>query len=79
VSVIIYKNKRVLIYEGENMKNKYTSTAIAMYINYFVHGMGAIILAQNMTYLTEQLHTDKAGVSFIISALGIGRLIVLFT
>ncbi|MBD7910603.1 MFS transporter [Clostridium cibarium] len=60
------------------MKNKYTSTAIAMYINYFVHGMGAIILAQNMTYLTEQLHTDKAGVSYIISALGIGRLIVLY-
>lgn len=60
------------------MKNKYTSTALAMYINYFVHGMGVIILAQNMTYLTQQLHTDKAGVSYIISALGIGRLIVLY-
>lgn len=60
------------------MKNKYTSTALAMYINYFVHGMGVIILAQNMTYLTQQLHTDKAGVSYVISALGIGRLIVLY-
>lgn len=60
------------------MKNKYTSTALAMYINYFVHGMGVIILAQNMTYLAQQLHTDKAGVSYVISALGIGRLIVLY-
>lgn len=60
------------------MKNKYTSTALAMYINYFVHGMGAIILAQNMNFLTQQLHTDKAGVSYVISALGMGRLIVLY-
>lgn len=60
------------------MKNKYMPTAISMYINYFVHGMGAIILAQNITFLMEQLHTDKAGVSYVISALGLGRLIVLF-
>ncbi|PZT56592.1 MFS transporter [Paenibacillus silvae] len=60
------------------MKNKYMPTAIHMYINYFVHGMGAIILAQNMDFLTDQLHTDTAGVSYIISALGIGRLLVLF-
>ncbi|WP_042348101.1 MFS transporter [Bacillus massiliigorillae] len=59
------------------MKNKYLPTAMAMYINYFVHGMGAIILAQNMTFLTGQLHTDKAGVAYVISALGIGRLIAL--
>jgi MFS family permease len=64
--------------KGVSMKNKYTSTALAMYINYFVHGMGVIILAQNMTYLSQQLHTDKAGVSYVISALGIGRLIVLY-
>lgn len=60
------------------MKNKYMPTAISMYINYFVHGMGAIILAQNMDFLSEQLHTDTAGVSYVISALGIGRLLVLF-
>ena len=59
------------------MKNKYFPTAISMYINYFIHGMGAIILAQNMTFLTEQLHTDKAGVAYVISALGFGRLIAL--
>ncbi|WP_318505057.1 MFS transporter [Bacillus sp. T3] len=60
------------------MKNRYLPTAIVLYINYFVHGMGVIILAQNMKFLTEQLHTDNAGVAYVISALGIGRLIALF-
>lgn len=60
------------------MKNKYIWTSICLYMNYFVHGMGAIILAQNMNYLTEQLHTDDAGVAYVISGLGVGRLLVLF-
>ena len=59
-------------------KNKYMPTALSMYINYFIHGMGAIILAQNIDFLMEQLNTNKAGVSYVISALGLGRLIVLF-
>lgn len=60
------------------MKNKYMPTALAMYMNYFIHGMGAIILSQNMDALMTQLNTDRAGVSYIISGLGIGRLLVLF-
>lgn len=60
------------------MKNKFMPTALAMYINYFLHGMGCIILAQNMDFLIEQLNTNKAGVAYVISALGLGRLIVLF-
>ncbi|WP_392553222.1 MFS transporter [Orbus wheelerorum] len=60
------------------MKNKYIWTSICLYMNYFVHGMGAIILAQNMSYLTKQLNTDTAGIAFVISGLGIGRLLVLF-
>ena len=59
-------------------KNKYLPTALSMYINYFIHGMGAIILAQNIDFLMEQFNTNKAGVSYVISALGLGRLIVLF-
>ena len=59
-------------------KNKYMPTALAMYINYFLHGMGCIILAQNIDFLMEQFNTNKAGVSYVISALGLGRLIVLF-
>lgn len=61
-----------------SFNNKYTLTALGLYINYFIHGMGVIILSQNMTFLMEQLHTDKAGVAYVISALGIGRFIVLY-
>lgn len=60
------------------IKNKYMPTALSMYINYFIHGMGAIILAQNIDFLITQLNTNKAGVAHVISALGLGRLIVLF-
>ncbi|KRM58724.1 MFS family major facilitator transporter [Secundilactobacillus malefermentans DSM 5705 = KCTC 3548] len=49
-----------------------------MYFNYFVHGMGIVILAQNMTVLSRHWHTDDAGVSLVISSLGIGRLLVLY-
>lgn len=59
------------------MRNKYLPTAIGLYINYFVHGMGVIILAQNMDALAKQWGTDNAGVAIVISSLGIGRLIVL--
>ncbi len=60
------------------MKNKYIPTSICLYMNYFVHGMGAIILAQNMNYLANQFNTDSEGIAYVISGLGIGRLIVLF-
>ena len=59
-------------------KNKYMPTALSMYINYFLHGMGCIILAQNIDFLMDQLNTNNAGVAYVISALGLGRLIVLF-
>lgn len=59
-------------------KNKYMPTALSMYINYFIHGMSCIILAQNIDFLMEQFNTNNAGVSYVISALGLGRLIVLF-
>lgn len=61
-----------------SFNNKYTLTALGLYINYFIHGMGLIILSQNMTFLMDQLNTDKAGVAYVISALGIGRFIVLY-
>ncbi|MGE6630629.1 MFS transporter [Bacillus sp. NPDC077027] len=57
------------------MKNPYMKTASGMYVNYFLLGMVNIILASNMPFLTKQLHTDSAGISFIISALGIGRVL----
>lgn len=57
------------------MRNHYTNTATALYINYFLLGMVNIILASNMSHLTEQWDTDQAGISFIISAIGIGKLL----
>lgn len=53
-------------------------TSISLYINYLVHGMAIVILAQNMAELSKQWGTTAAGVSFVISSLGIGRLIVLY-
>ena len=59
------------------MKNKYMPTAISLYLNYFIHGMGVIILAQNMEALAKHWNTTTGGVAVVISSLGIGRLIVL--
>lgn len=61
--------------EEKNMKNKYTPTAIALYFNYFVHGMGVIILSQNATALAHQWGTTVTGALAVVSSLGIGRII----
>jgi len=53
-------------------------TAWGLYLNYFVHGMGAIVISQNMDFLAEQWNTDSVGVASVISMIGIGRLSVLF-
>lgn len=57
------------------MKNKYTPTALALYFNYFVHGMGVIILSQNATVLAHQWGTTVAGALAVVSSLGVGRII----
>lgn len=48
---------------------------LTLYLNYFIHGMGLIILAQNMPSLASSWQVPLATVSFIISGIGIGRLI----
>lgn len=57
------------------MKNKYTPTALALYFNYFVHGMGVIILSQQATALAKQWGTTVTGALAVVSALGVGRII----
>lgn len=47
---------------------------LGLYLNYFIHGFGIIILAQNMTALSNSWHTSIKIVSFVISGIGIGRL-----
>ncbi len=49
--------------------------ALTLYLNYLVHGFGIIILAQNMTALSGAWHVPLATVSFVISGIGIGRLV----
>lgn len=57
------------------MKNKYTPTALALYFNYLVHGMGVIILSQNATALAHQWGTTVTGALAVVSSLGVGRII----
>lgn len=59
------------------MNKSYHCLAFSMYLNYFVHGIGVIILAQNMDMLSQRWGSI-ADVAWVISMLGIGRLIVLF-
>ncbi|MBM4762870.1 MFS transporter [Bacillus sp. B15-48] len=60
------------------MKNKYIYSVMGSFINYFFFGMAYILIAQNMTFLSEKLQTDNAGISFLISAFGFGRLFSLY-
>ncbi|GEO69128.1 MFS transporter [Levilactobacillus acidifarinae] len=53
-------------------------TTISLYVNYIVYGMAIVILAQNMASLGHQWHVDTAEVSYVISSLGIGHLLVLY-
>ena len=56
------------------MKSLYP-TAFVLYLSFFVHGFGAAILSQNTKSFQALWNTDAAGVLYVISALGIGRLI----
>lgn len=57
--------------------HSYRPLCLSLYLNYFVHGIGVIILAQNMDALAARWGSI-ADVAWVISMLGIGRLIVLF-
>lgn len=55
----------------------YRPLCLSLYLNYFVHGIGVLILAQNMDALAARWGS-LADVMSVIGMLGIGRLIVLF-
>lgn len=59
------------------MKNKYMPTALLLYLSYVIGGTTSVLIAQNMDFLSVQLHTDNAGVAYVLSGVGIGRLAVL--
>ncbi|MBM6753659.1 MFS transporter [Lactobacillus alvi] len=49
--------------------------SLTLYLNYLIHGFGIIILAQNMTALGNSWNVPLKTVSFVISGIGVGRLI----
>ena len=55
----------------------YRPLCLSLYLNYFVHGIGVLILAQNMDALAARWGS-LADVMSVIGMLGIGRLIGLF-
>ena len=62
------------------MKKKYLPSALILYLNYFIHGIGCSILSQQV--VKEQLVSqwglnDVMAVTSIAAALGLGRLISL--
>ncbi|PAF34030.1 MFS transporter, partial [Terribacillus saccharophilus] len=57
------------------MKSPYITAAGGMYLNFFILGMVNIIFASNMSSLTEQLNTTTSGISLLLSAFGIGKLL----
>ncbi|GGI12671.1 MFS transporter [Gottfriedia solisilvae] len=59
------------------MKTQHFGMTIGLYINYFLLGMINIIFTSNMSFLTTQLNTDNTGISFLVSGIGIGKLITL--
>ncbi len=52
--------------------------SLCLYLNYIVHGIGLIILTQNMQELGRFWHVPIATVSYVISGIGIGKLIAYF-
>ena len=55
------------------VRNKYFTTGLGIYISYFMLGMALILLSSNMEFITKQLNTDVAGITFLISIEGIVR------
>lgn len=60
-------------------KNPYKFTVISLYMNYVLQGMAAIILSQNMMNLVEQMNTTIPRFSLVISAIGLGRILTLYS
>ncbi|MFC6179932.1 MFS transporter [Lactiplantibacillus daowaiensis] len=52
--------------------------SLSLYLNYFVHGIGLIILTQNMQALSQHWQTPLATVSYVVSGIGMGRLFAYF-
>lgn len=59
------------------MNKKYYPSAFILYLNFFIHGIGASILSQYKADLAVQWNCSDAQVLLVIAAMGLGRLILL--
>lgn len=61
------------------MNKKYLPSALILYLNYFIHGIGCSILGQQAVkaMLADRWGIEVMGVTAIAAALGLGRLISL--
>ncbi len=53
----------------------YKAAAFGVYVNFFLLGMFNIILISNMGVLSEKWGTDSSGISFLLSVVGIGKIL----
>lgn len=60
------------------MNNPYIKTSIGLYLNFFMLGMINIIIASNLGNLSRLYDVTPSQVSFLVSAIGIGKLAALF-
>lgn len=60
------------------LRNEFLPVATSMYINYIIVGITAVALSLNIEPLMEQMNTNRAGIGFVISAIGIGKFVVLY-
>lgn len=55
---------------------RYLSTALAVYLSYFMHGMAVIMISQHKPFFLEHWSNETgAGVAYAISAIGLGKLL----
>lgn len=62
------------------MEKKYIPSALILYLNYFIHGIGCFILSQQVVkeeLVSQWGLSDVMTVTSVAAALGLGRLISL--
>lgn len=59
-------------------KQSYAGVATAVYVNYAIVGMVTIFISQYSTYFQSAWHTNVKGISLVLAAVGLGRLLTIF-
>jgi len=59
------------------MSKGYGRTGRALYVNYFIHGIQTVVLAQGVPFFAARWSVQEAEVFGVIAAIGIGKIIVM--